>query len=280
MAKKLLTSMAKRRKLGSPNIEKVSGMTGMAQALSPNMENYLETILVLVREHAVARSKDIADRLNVKRASVTGALHALKERGLVNYEPYGFVTLTHEGTDVAQRVRRRHVALRDFMINVLSIDRADADEAACHMEHGISKHVVDRFIEFGEFVETCPRAGSKWIHGFGYRCEVGSKGSENCELCIEQCLNEVKKRGSKGDAAKMIVPLSELKPGRKGRIEKVAGDGAVKRRIRDMGVTTGSLVEVVRVAPLGDPIDLKIKGYHLSLRKEEAADILVTEIAS
>jgi len=255
-------------------------MTAMAQALSPNMENYLETIFVLIREDTVARCKDIADRLNVKRASVTGALHALKDRGLVNYEPYGFVTLTQEGSEIAQRVRRRHVALRDFMTHVLSIDEAAADEAACHMEHGISKHIVDRFVDFAEFVETCPRAGAKWIHGFGYRCEEGAKEPENCERCIEQCLEDVKKTQKKGESGVMSIPLSEMKPGEKAQIERVVGDGAVKRRIRDMGVTTGSLVEVVRVAPLGDPMDVKIKGYHLSLRKEEAADISVKKVNS
>ena len=50
------------------------------------------------------------------------------------------------------------------------------------------------------------------------------------------------------------------------------------RRIADMGVTKGSLVDVVRVAPLGDPIDVKIKGYHLSLRKEEAAALDVEKL--
>lgn len=74
------------------------------------------------------------------------------------------------------------------------------------------------------------------------------------------------------------VTLRDLKPGEKGLVEKVAGEGAVKRRIRDMGMTTGSLVEVVRVAPLGDPIDVKLKGYHLSLRKEEAQDIQVSKV--
>lgn len=76
----------------------------------------------------------------------------------------------------------------------------------------------------------------------------------------------------------MSTTLSELKPGEKGQIEKVAGGGAVKRRIADMGVTKGCLVEVVRVAPLGDPMDVRIKGYHLSLRKDEAADIAVKKI--
>lgn len=253
-------------------------MATVAQALSPNMENYLEAIFVLVGEHSVARSKDIAERLNVKRASVTGALHALKDRGLVNYEPYGFVTLTREGTEIARRVRRRHVALRDFMVHVLAIDEAAADAAACHMEHGISKHIVDRFIDFAEFVETCPRAGGKWIHGFGYRCEHGTRDPASCERCIERCLDEQRTRAAAGEASAKRVPLSALKPGRKGRIEKVAGNGAVKRRIREMGVTTGSLVEVVRTAPMGDAINVKVKGYHLSLRKEEAADIQVTEM--
>jgi Fe2+ transport system protein FeoA len=76
----------------------------------------------------------------------------------------------------------------------------------------------------------------------------------------------------------MSMTLSELKPGEKGQIQKVAGVGPVKRRIADMGVTKGSLVEVVRVAPMGDPMDVRIKGYHLSLRKEEAADIAVKKV--
>ncbi len=76
----------------------------------------------------------------------------------------------------------------------------------------------------------------------------------------------------------MNVALSELKPGEKGQIEMVAGQGAIKRRIRDMGVTTGSLVEMVRMAPLGDPIEVKIKGYHLTLRKDEAVDISVKRV--
>jgi len=70
-------------------------------------------------------------------------------------------------------------------------------------------------------------------------------------------------------------PLSELKPKEKGTIIKVRGRKSVHRRILDMGVVSGSTVEVLRAAPLGDPIEIKIKGYYLSLRKTEAANILV-----
>jgi Fe2+ transport system protein FeoA len=70
--------------------------------------------------------------------------------------------------------------------------------------------------------------------------------------------------------------LDELRPGEKGKILKIAGKGAVRRRIADMGVVPGTVVEVERVAPLGDPMEVKLLGYHLSLRKEEAANITVS----
>lgn len=72
-----------------------------------------------------------------------------------------------------------------------------------------------------------------------------------------------------------IKPLSELKPKEKGKIVRVAGGGSTSRRILDMGMVSGTEVEVERIAPLGDPMEIKIKGYHLTLRKEEAANVQV-----
>ena len=73
----------------------------------------------------------------------------------------------------------------------------------------------------------------------------------------------------------LLKILSELKRGEKGKIVKVGGGGAIRRRLLDMGLVSGSEVEMERVAPLGDPIEIKVKGYNLSLRKEEAASIQV-----
>ncbi len=75
----------------------------------------------------------------------------------------------------------------------------------------------------------------------------------------------------------MNMTLSDLKPGEQGQIEKVIGGGAVKRRIRDMGLTTGCLVDVISVAPMGDPVAVKVRGYCLSLRKEEASKISMAQ---
>ncbi len=72
--------------------------------------------------------------------------------------------------------------------------------------------------------------------------------------------------------------LDKLTSKHKGRIVRITGSGAVFRRLLEMGVTKGEMIEVVNVAPLGDPIDVKVRGYNLSLRKEEAAKIVVVVI--
>lgn len=67
--------------------------------------------------------------------------------------------------------------------------------------------------------------------------------------------------------------LSELKVGETGRVAHLTGEGAVKRRIMDMGLTKGVEVTVRKVAPLGDPIEITVRGYELSIRKDEAAKV-------
>ncbi len=69
--------------------------------------------------------------------------------------------------------------------------------------------------------------------------------------------------------------LRDVKCGMSTKVVKLHGDGAIKRRIMDMGITKGTEVFVRKVAPLGDPIEVKVRGYELSLRKADAAMIEV-----
>lgn len=69
--------------------------------------------------------------------------------------------------------------------------------------------------------------------------------------------------------------LKEVKVGENAKVKKLHGEGAVKRRIMDMGITKGVEVFVRKVAPLGDPIEVTVRGYELSLRKADAEMIEV-----
>lgn len=74
------------------------------------------------------------------------------------------------------------------------------------------------------------------------------------------------------------MTLKDVKVGKRARVLKVGGEGAIRRRIMDMGITKGVEIYVRKVAPLGDPMELFIRGYELSLRKADADMIEVEEI--
>ncbi len=69
------------------------------------------------------------------------------------------------------------------------------------------------------------------------------------------------------------MTLKDLKPGQEGTVRSIGEKGTARRRIMDMGVTPGAVVRVIKVAPLGDPIEINVRGYELSLRKDEADQI-------
>lgn len=73
----------------------------------------------------------------------------------------------------------------------------------------------------------------------------------------------------------MIKPLHKMSPGEKGRVSGLGCQGALRRRIIDMGITPGAVIVMRKTAPLGDPIEINVRGYELSLRKSEAQEISV-----
>ena len=73
----------------------------------------------------------------------------------------------------------------------------------------------------------------------------------------------------------MARTLAELRPGEKGRVTRVEGEAAAVRRLMDLGLIRGTPIEVVRTAPLGDPLEVRLRGFMLTLRRSEAEHITV-----
>jgi Fe2+ transport system protein FeoA len=76
-----------------------------------------------------------------------------------------------------------------------------------------------------------------------------------------------------------FIPLSLLQPGDQGEVVQVQAQGSIRQRLLEMGFIRGARLRVEKLAPLGDPMELVIKGYHLSLRREESVCILVQRVA-
>ncbi len=158
--------------------------------LSASLEDYIEAIYHIVSEKESARGKDISQRLKVSGASVTEALRALSQKGLINYAPYEAITMTAQGKIVAREVIRRHNALKKFFVEVLAVDEATAELGACRFEHTAPAEIIEQMVKFSKFLDVCPRGGKDLLNGFADFCAKG-RTRVNCDECISQCLENI-----------------------------------------------------------------------------------------
>ena len=153
-------------------------MTVKKEKLSSSLEDYLEAIYNLAGENNITRSKDIAENLGVSRASVTGALRALKEKKLVNYEPYTYISLTESGKRAASEVAQKHKILKSFFIEILNVKKETAQQAACQAEHALGPDIIDKLLSFVEFVNQRNKNGYDVIKEFKKFCKNKKKADK------------------------------------------------------------------------------------------------------
>ena len=123
--------------------------------ITASLEDYLEAIYKIREVQNSVRPIEISRRLGVGRASVSEALRSLSNRGLVNYENYGTLTLTSKGEKVAEAVIFKHNMLYDFFAHVLELDELEADHNSCKVEHSISMKALERLQKFMENYKKC-----------------------------------------------------------------------------------------------------------------------------
>jgi DtxR family Mn-dependent transcriptional regulator len=147
-----------------------------SNGLSASLEDYLEAIFNLASDSNIARSKDIAQLLGVSRSSVTGALRILKRRGLANYKPYDYVTLTEPGRVAAAEIAGKHKVLKSFFVKVLGVEPDVAQQAACRTEHALGPEIIAGLMCFIEFVTHSGENGHDLAEEFQEFCKTRNKG--------------------------------------------------------------------------------------------------------
>ena len=105
--------------------------------LKESGEMYLESIYVLCKSKSSVRSIDIAEFMNYSKPSVSRGVGILKENGYIVVDKNGYITLTEEGTSLAQKIYERHTILTKILIS-LGVDEKTAEDDACRIEHVIS----------------------------------------------------------------------------------------------------------------------------------------------
>ncbi len=120
----------------------------MAEKITPVTEDYLKIIMELINENGEARVTDIAERLNVKKPTVTQTIEKLTAMGLVVRESYGPVYLTSKGVEKASAIYEKYTTVRDFFITALGVDKTDSERNACSIEHIVSHETIEKMEYF------------------------------------------------------------------------------------------------------------------------------------
>ena len=225
--------------------------------LSASLEDYLEAIYNLSNSGTAARSKDIADNLNVATSSVTGALKTLAERNLVNYKPYGHITLTAKGRVIAADVAKKHDVIKSFFVDILGVEEKLAQNAACDAEHSLGHEITNRLLDFIEFVTGHDDDGVDFPAQFR-------------KFCTERNAASSKEKHSK----LLGKPLSNIPSGQTVNLLGVHAGTELKSRLAAMGMIPNASITVISNNPTG-PFVISVKGSKIILGRSMVHKVIV-----
>ncbi|MCD6496783.1 MAG: DtxR family transcriptional regulator [Deltaproteobacteria bacterium] len=268
----------KRKRLGRRKKAQIATTTRPEQVgeLSEALEDYLEIIYHIGQRKGRVHIKDIASEKHVRMPSVTDAVRRLRDHDMVEYQARGTVELTPAGRNLALLVVGRHQFLKDFFTKVLGVPGDIAERDACSIEHDMSTATLAKLASFYQFLTTCPKVSPVVMEEWKSCCS-GTQGADaQVGPCSEQ-LEATKSAPSASSESRIAatIVLSQLRPGERARIVGVRATASVRQRLVEMGVLPDVPIEMEGMAPLGDPLRVRLRGYVLSLRRSEANSILV-----
>jgi len=236
-------------------------------SISPAMEDYLETIYLLVGERKVARVRDIAKARSVRPGSVTPAMQKLGRMGLIRYTQREYIDLTPEGEEVARRTLARHELLRRFFQDVLRTSAQNARADACSMEHYLSDEGMDRLTRLFEFIQRCPRSRDEFLDLI-HTCPIVNPGQPSCDK-VCSAIPGTRPGHTEGQS------LSTLEPGETGTVIRVNAQGAMRSRLLDKGLIPMTHIEVVRCSRSDGSMTILVNGQQTGLSRREAGNVVV-----
>ncbi len=234
--------------------------------LSGNVEEYLELLYKLGPNGERVTTSMISENLKIAPASVTQMLKKLADKGYVDYSPYKGAVLTKNGLKIAKKVTRKHRLLERFLCDILKIKSDKIHDQACEMEHVLSDDAERALCHFLEQPDTCP--GDSVIP----ECDLKFTTCEECKERKEMDVEEVGKRNEN------LISVLDLKEYKKGKVSFIRGDSKVIRRLLDMGITIGAIISVIKVAPLGGPVEVAVRGSKLALGRDIASNVFVEAV--
>jgi DtxR family Mn-dependent transcriptional regulator len=223
---------------------------------SESVEEYLEAIYDFNEKGKLAKTTELAKKLDVSPPSVTEMIKKLAKEGFVEYYPYKGTLLTGKGMANAQKIVRKHRLLERFLYDFLGLSQNKIHDEACRMEHSLSDEAAAALCKALESPKISPEDGKKIPCPFD--------NSDQCEIVRD---NDI--------GFKLITELSNLKPGEEGTVTFIRGGNRAHKRLLDLGLTQGTKVKMLNSAPFRGPVKVEVRDTNLALGRGLARHVLV-----
>jgi len=205
-----------------------TNLTKQLFKLTKESEEYLEAIYKLQKRKGIAKTTEIARKLNVALGSVTNTIKCLERKGLVEHEPYKGVRLTEKGVKEALRVIRKHRLAERLLVDALKMEWSKVHEAACSLEHAITEEMLPYMERALGYPKRCP-------HGNPIPSSEGEIIEEKCRPLSSLRAGKIVKIIKITEESSEILQILEsygIKPGKKMHLlDKDLGRGFVKVRV-------------------------------------------------
>lgn len=212
------------------------------EKLNTKNQNLLEAIYEIEALNGKARLTDVAAKLEFSKSRANQEVKKLKSMGLVIEGKYGPLQLTELGKFEAEKVVFTHQLIKTFLISILNVEENIAEKDACAIEHSISEETIQAIVnQLKKITDSIDKFSLKEAEEYLIR----------------------KKR------------LSELKINQKAKILKIQGGHKMKKRLMEMGVIKGEIIQLIGIAPFGDPLEFAINDFRFSLRLKKIDNIIV-----
>ena len=212
-------------------------------ALSESAEMMIKNINELASGGERVRTSDLSDKTELKPASVTEMIQRLGEIGLVDYEPYHGVHLTKQGQHVADVIEHRFNILQRFLTDVLGVEKEEAADVACRMEHILTKDVESRLTNF--LGDTQDKSSDLFCH----QVNIDSESDPD------------------------FLPLTNFREGKTGKVRIILEKSELTDTLEKAGLSPGSTIMVKKAN--GNSYDVETEHGSLSLDSELASKIIV-----
>jgi len=214
--------------------------------MNESVEDYLRSMYSLYEQlndkSKGIKASDLAVELGVTRSSVSAMAKRLVDLGYLHARAYSRLFFTHKGIIEAKRIMHNHRIIEVFLRRILKRSVNKVHDEANRLEHAFSEESIRKLEKLLKYPEISPE-------GMNIPSKLGK--------------------------VRIWLTLDLLDVGQSGKLVSIKTSSRLEKRLLAMGLVKGSKVTLERIAPLGDPIAIKVKGYSLSIRKKEARKIVI-----